>query len=492
MDKNYLENRMQNELPEHEVFIDTDQLWSSIQKKEKKKNRTLYPFFFFGLLLLTGLGILLFFENAGPQNLKDSKTNANFGVESINKVENEKQTHYKKQTQTLTSAQTETQNQTKANKSTKLNLYKKKEIDFAPFAKKEKHDKLEHQEEKLYQKSYSINEISKSNAVKLNTDKKTIHEQSSKLPFEIESKENKVGSKFDTAKVTDDQNTDAPKPVTTNPVGEKEDEAIVTAKSEFDGEPFVLKNELEETKSLAKVKKTKNFKLQLSPFVQYGNPNKSFEYDGVDEKSIVEKRNLAENPLEQISFGFLAALKHSAGFSFGSGIEFTRLQEEMIYLEELQSMVLYPDQLSGIVNQSDGTIQELKEDIMVPRTTINEYYVYNTYTRWDLPLILSYEKRWNKLSLKGDLKYLININQKFDGYLLNEKIDFLLVEKNPTILKTKVGTDLFVSFGLGYHFKKFCLRLSPFAQLDKTQVLTNDNKLKQFYRSYGLRLNTEF
>lgn len=475
MDKNRLEQKIKDELTNHQVPIDKEALWNNIHKK--KKNRGLF-FWLSGLMLIAGMGATILFQQ--------TKNHEWVKAEPIteHKDLNENGTNQSQ----INASQLENENTKDADKNedptnpAKL-LQTKKLLNNQEI--QNGHQQAHNQEISIQTKNPSapsLNQESNSSNFK-NTN--GLNTQTNKTTFPIPLNKTKLPFKEHNASATTiDKVKEEDFAISLKQVSSIASLPInfLTLNSFSEFPPIKFSPVNIENRKVEKSKNVKGFYFEL--LGGYALINKKMSSETATD--LLEARENMETPLEQINLGFNLRHQIKAGFYLQSGLIWSRLSESNNYKELASETKLEGGHVILEITQPNSDVLFQTGEALVTYDTIRTYEVYNTYDKWDLPIGLGYQKSFGKWCIEGDVNFVLNLNHTFKGYLINEELDKLR-KGNP--FAKRIGLRTFASIGAGYEFnKKLTLWLKPNFDLNPWKVNVPESLIEQTYQNYGLQV----
>ncbi len=228
--------------------------------------------------------------------------------------------------------------------------------------------------------------------------------------------------------------------------------------------------------------KSKSHFFTVSLFYTYSQVEKSLSSSSNLE--LLRFRKASETALENVSYGCEILYELPKGFYLKSGIQYQRLQENLKRFEiRSEEIKLVPGTIENI-NYADGTVEEIPGMIEEIHTKTRNYNVYNSFNRWDIPVGIGYHKRLKNFSIEGDLNMSFNLKSSFTGYTYNDE---LKLEQGLDKFKSNLKPQGFASIGMGYHFSnRLSLFIKPQIQFKAWDVSAADNPIQQTYKLRGL------
>jgi len=214
----------------------------------------------------------------------------------------------------------------------------------------------------------------------------------------------------------------------------------------------------------------------------------SEEIAGINERSPLEIRQQSEAPLEEINAGLHLSFPLTKNLYLKSGIQYSQINEKMMYSDLLTEMVTLDDQITTVIIDTEGLSTNKRGSIEAIQNTITHYTFYNRYRSIDIPLALGYNIVNGKWNLGLETGILWNSYFSFDGALL---------DSNNTIANTgesfKSRTNIKYTGGmsLSYQFaEKWKWKISPSYVYGPSKINTSDNPIDQSYNL--LRIQSGF
>ncbi len=507
MEKKNFQNVFRQELKGHEVYIDKDDLWVGIQGKKKKKRVGLFFWFGLGTLaIVLGLGLWNSFGDFSS-DVHDTKTVpldikveesiiAENAVEIIGNPDDEII-----QKDILTVAVLSNEEQA---------IYVSENPKINNEVKVVRQTFSENPVEKIVIASNSLESQNIDQGVNFNSLQKENSNIIKENVVEVEKDHLKVEAEIGIGIILNESK---------NPSAQSEDEneniVLVDTPDVNEAKPEETKtesklfleelNEGDEAKSsiipvdlddnneggIVKDSPRKFFHFEVIPQFEYGIPIKNLAAKNGLQNEIEIFRNQIETPLENWSVGLSLQANHKTGLYLRMGIRFDQLQENVKFTETLKDPILLNDVILKEVTFFDGSVSNVTGDATGARISTNVYNVFNTYKRLSVPLSLGYEKNWKNWAIDGGVDFIFNVSHTFNGYILenNATDDNYILVKDADVFKSRLDVDSRLNMGVTYKLSKFRIRLSPFVQLNESQVLKADSELNQSYRYYGVSLS---
>ena len=232
------------------------------------------------------------------------------------------------------------------------------------------------------------------------------------------------------------------------------------------------------------VEQVKQFSLGAFSTIMY--TDKSLTLNDQDQADLFSTRKDSERPLETINFGLSLNYQHRSGFGIESGFEFTQINEEFIFtdLMEQETQLLG---VSHIVTNVASETVEVIGFIDQQTTTYVDHVAYNKHRLFDIPFLLTWNKRHGKWDFGVKAGLYANVHLENKGRIAvseqrSERLEEVDFFKNNIGLS--YGGQIDIRRSLSDHFS---LVISPSFRILPNGFTNESYGIDQSYRLFGLR-----
>ena len=432
-----------------ELQIDTDKLWSGIEKKLDKKDRK-YPLWwlFSSVILFMSIIIYISINIKTGDKTTDNNNNIQQSTNKVNTIENHNNN-----------------NNNELKQINKINTG---------------------QETKTNKKQIKENEKKK--------------KASKRISFLIaanqESKKNKILTHKDFDKNPEKQNI--PVNIANSSFNEKQQSKhlilnSISGKFNLSYTPIEIlyKRELITYFDKKQIKKINSWSKSMDFSLGFALVNKSLKTKSAGFNSYLNKRLSTENYLEAFNSSLDLNINHKSGFFISTGIHLTQIDERFMDVDSLD-LHKTNNGITKEIQNGDGTISYLKGEKEVIEHVTWDKIIYNYYTFIEIPVIVGYRYDLKNISLEFNSGLSYNVFLLKRGQIIGIKglpID-LATEKN--IFKKQSGLSLIAGMKLIFPVKKKVFFIEPNIKYNLQDITSGNYPLHQRYFNYGIKLGYRY
>lgn len=212
--------------------------------------------------------------------------------------------------------------------------------------------------------------------------------------------------------------------------------------------------------------------------------NRTFRSRSGEDDNFAELRATTEIPRSSYSAGARLSLVFPWGGAIRSGIDYTRINEQLVYRNSKVRQVTITEILGP-----DGNVIGTDTIISTADTILR---FNNRHRLVSIPLQIGYEVRYNKVTVAANAGVNINLSNTTEGSYLsaNDQIPTRFDNNDSTldpVYKTRVGLSWQFSLGIHYQLnERLDLMAEPFMRYYSASFTRNDYPLSQKYLVGGV------
>jgi len=217
-----------------------------------------------------------------------------------------------------------------------------------------------------------------------------------------------------------------------------------------------------------------------------GAVSKSFRLNREIAADYLEARSQTERPLEFLNTGLMGGIRHRSGFYALSGLHFTRIEERFSF----SNITLERDTLTNgvveIIIAANGDSTFLYGDVPIVREITYRKRSYNSYSFWDVPVVIGYEWKRGRWSWAAEAGFFVNIALSLRGNILHETGNIISMEE-AGIFRTHSSLSYQTSARLAYApGKQLQIYVAPTLRILPASLTLPEYALQQRYSLYGM------
>ncbi len=230
--------------------------------------------------------------------------------------------------------------------------------------------------------------------------------------------------------------------------------------------------------------------LELIPEIGYFRPLKKFENTSGEQNNIFDLRKDKEKTLEGIQVALYIQLrKQKSPLYIRTGLSYAKLTEKMQLDYSYTKLDTTRGIISVTVSQTGDTVTTIIGDIITESKLSGKKVAHHSFSLYDIPLAIGYEKKMDQWSLGIEAGIMLNLSMSSNGSTLASDTSFLAVDLPINQFRTNVGLSYFGGLTLGRNFNRFGrFYLAARARIIHTSFSTDQNRFKQSYHFAGLHL----
>jgi hypothetical protein len=204
----------------------------------------------------------------------------------------------------------------------------------------------------------------------------------------------------------------------------------------------------------------------------------------------------SEYPLISYSGGFRASWISGLGYGIKSGLEFAQINERFDYTDP-NSTISKTFITIDTIFHPDGSTQVYTDTSTIKIKGETLYSIYNRFTSLNVPVMLSYEWTFDKLSIGMTAGIEMNLLFSQKGQMLDENLyaqEFTTGKENGyKPFKDNLSLSYVANFGLYYPINKNLEAIiEPHFKLNGASITKDNYPLTQKFATGGLRLGLRY
>ena len=239
-------------------------------------------------------------------------------------------------------------------------------------------------------------------------------------------------------------------------------------------------------------KKTWAFNLGIQGGANFAS--RKLESNDTDTEPYAILRTQTESSKIGFQFGLRTGVKHRSGFNFSTGISFTQISERFKFKGSTFKRVMVENGVTAYeITINMDTIPVLG-DFEYNQEIVHNTNYQNQYRLFEIPLLVGYQKDFDKWSWGLQTGIVSNISLKTIGIIFSPNNEFAYLE-------TEQSDYFHSNIGMSYYFggegkylfsEKIALTFSPHYRLFTKSFTNNKNGVSQKYSLTGLNLGVDF
>ena len=474
------ENNIKEKLSNHSSEIDIDNLWGNLESEvdainNQKKKRRGFVWFLFGGMVAIVFGLGFFYWNADRlENVNlDSSVSENQEIKATRLTENE--VEIKPVERGVINSESVSHD----------------DLNLSGFNV----GSVQETVHSIVNKSVPKSGFESPRVSGINQTKESKSVISEAVPTDLNPKTSLLEESNTDEKLTD---VEIVEPIETEEsVAKKETQEVI--KEAENSTPIVIEKEeiispekVDAKEDLSPPNENKEDKKKLFKFAFSAQASISFTDRKLEEKldtftQLRALRNVSERMLETSQLGLRITVEHTSGFDLTSGINYTQINERFRYNES----VITQDSVPGIqffVRNFQNELDTIFGNVPITKTTTFNKKYYNKYRLIEVPILLGWTKKFQKVRVGAQAGIFANISMKSVGHVLKSESEDFDVEVDE-IYKTNIGLSYYFGVSAGYIFRdNFELYASPFACIFSKSFTKDTYGLSQKYRLYGVNV----
>ena len=439
-----------------ELQIDTDKLWSGIEKKLDRKDRKYPAWWIIAPVIL--LATIIVYTSI---NIATGKKTAN-GNDFI-QLENSKINNNQQQNE------------------------QQKELNGANFNIKNKKDTekkgTENRESKKNSKKNTIQNTNKTNLIATTNKKDKLQDETTSVLISPDTKE--------------EENTKENIEEKAIIIEEKPLELIVVSSipNKFNliyiPEEIIYKGAFADYFDRKPVEKVDHWSNSMDFSLGFALVNKDLKAKTGDFNAYLDKRIATENYLEAFNSNFDFNLNHSSGFFIASGIHFTQIDERF---KDIDSIDIYKENegVTKEVQNGDGTISYLRGQKEVVEHITWDKVIYNYYSFIEIPVILGYHFDIKNISVELNSGLSYNLLLLKHGQIIGTEGFPVDIAEEKNIFKSQSGISFIAGIKVLFPVRKKLFFFEPNIKYNLQDITTDEYPLQQQYFNYGIKLGYRY
>ena len=432
-----------------ELQIDTDKLWSGIEKKLDKKDRK-YPAWWIIAPVILLVAIIIYVTTGLNTGIKNTKSN------SLNQQENSKTNNHQQPNE-----------QQKVLNGANFNIKNKKDT--------EKKDFKENSRKSVNRK--------KTNLIATTHNKEKLQDETTSVLISPDIKEGEN---------TPDSIEEKPVIIEKKPL-----ELIVISSipNKFNliyiPEEIIYQGAFADYFDRKPVEKVDRWSNSMDFSLGFALVNKDLKAKTGDFNAYLDKRIATESYLEAFNSNFDFNLNHISGFFITSGIHFTQIDERF---KDVDSIDIYKENegVTKEVQNGDGTISYLRGQKEVVKHITWDKVIYNYYSFIEIPIILGYHFDINNISVELNSGLSYNLLLLKHGQIIGTEGFPVDLSEEKNIFKNQSGISFIAGMKILFPVRKKLFFFEPNFKYNLQDITTDEYPLKQRYFNYGIKLGYRY
>lgn len=200
----------------------------------------------------------------------------------------------------------------------------------------------------------------------------------------------------------------------------------------------------------------------------------------------IDARKDTESALEAYEFGVALNLMHRRGFVASVGINYSQINEEFNYLRERRE-TMFDSVVVRINIDSSGRVDSIRDWRPVTVQYTEEVLTYNSFRMVDIPVGLGYQFANGNMIFEIQAGLMFNLAFIKEGEILSSSLD--VMEINDATFKTQVGLSGWLGVKALYPVsRRWSIYAEPIARINFVPVTVDSYNLTQRYNRFGMRL----
>lgn len=511
MGKDKFESYIQSVFEDHEVSIDTNEIWEGVKPNLNKKS-TGFPLWLLGLiglLMVSSVGIYYLVGDTSSGKKGLNKIESNQYHATNNNTPNDQvvlgvgpdDRAHSDQSQNFESINDE------VSVAGELNASGEQDASTIGHQKNKLHSKVSNDDNEL--SSNSIAETNDETAISKSNDSKGL----TNIGFNILGTDDigtfKSEKRISTSPSSGDltgntsQGNEAPMNLQSSVIGLQNSSRLKLASLDF------LSSSLEDSKgvegefissfALPKLNDCYDFSLRswlwtvdVYAGFNYAAKNMKLKNNSGAAENYIDHRKSTEDYLEAFDAGFAFNAIHRKGLMLSAGLNYSQIDEKFNYFQ-VKSETRFDSVVVRIEIDSSGHADTIKDWRPVTVQTASEILTYNYYRMLDIPLAVGYQFHKGKWTFEFQGGVMLNLLLKKQGEILDTSANVVEFTDNDVVFKDRIGLSVFGSFKAIYPLTdRIGVYAEPNARVNLSSITVDGYPLEQRYNQFGLRLGARF
>ena len=197
-------------------------------------------------------------------------------------------------------------------------------------------------------------------------------------------------------------------------------------------------------------------------------------------------RRNSETSLETSHFGVMVDLQLASGWGFATGLERTQINERYNF-ETITKNIDFVPGIEFQIIDLNGDTMNIMGSIPQTTTTTETKEFYNSYTMYDVPLLVSFHQEANDFLFGLRAGVYINVAMSAKGRIATGMTtDINIEDADPELFKSSVGVSYYIGLSARKPlFDNVELSFSPFVRYYPKNFASAINPISQRYVLFG-------
>jgi len=197
-------------------------------------------------------------------------------------------------------------------------------------------------------------------------------------------------------------------------------------------------------------------------------------------------RRNTETSLETSHFGLMVDMQTKSGWGFATGVERTKINERYDY-ETTTTTTEFIEGVEFRQIKFNGDTLDIIGTLPVTTTKTETKQFYNSYTMYDIPVIISFYQEANDWYLGVRAGLYVNVAMTAAGRIANDlNSDILIKDVEPKLFKSSVGVSYYLGMSVRKPlFDQLELSISPSVRFYPKDFASAVNPIAQKYVLFG-------
>lgn len=217
--------------------------------------------------------------------------------------------------------------------------------------------------------------------------------------------------------------------------------------------------------------------------------NRTLESENLD--NWINDRLATESTLEAWSSDITLNYAINQSWQVRAGIGYTQINTQFSY-DNISTIIDSVQGVQAIVYLPSNQVDSIYGQIQRTQTIDRNLNIYNSFSQWELPVLINYQARLNRFSVIGELGTRLRIRRAWEGKLLNPMGEVVSLE-NEDWYRSGLGISLQAGVHLAYQLSnQMQLRLGGSIRYSVNSFTKKDAAFKENYQLQGMQLGILF
>lgn len=224
----------------------------------------------------------------------------------------------------------------------------------------------------------------------------------------------------------------------------------------------------------------------------YAGKSLAWKTTSTSHEDYIRNRESTESYLEAFDAGISFSAIHRKGLLAGVGVNYSQINEKFNYFE-VKTESRFDSVVIRIEIDSAGRADTIKDWRQVTVQTASEILTYNSYRMVDIPLFVGYQFYKGDWTFEFQGGVMVNLLMKKKGEILDPALNVVEVTDNDLVFKDRIGLSAFGSFKAIYPLTtRLGVYAEPHFRVNLKSITTDAYPLEQRYNQFGLHVGARW